>query len=61
VVRNGAVGVWYAIAFSNVAIVAAAGAWFLRGTWTESVIEEGSEHSGSAECEGDCVSDHHTN
>lgn len=57
----GVIGVWYAIAFSNVASAAAAGAWFLRGTWTESVIEEHSEHSGSAQCEADCVSDHHMN
>ena len=57
----GAIGVWYAIAVSNVASAVVAGAWFLRGTWTESVIEEHAEHSGSAQCEGDCVSDHHMN
>jgi Na+-driven multidrug efflux pump len=35
----GATGVWYAIAVSNVAILVVAGAWFLRGTWTESVVD----------------------
>lgn len=35
----GATGVWYAIAFSNVAILVLAGGWFLRGTWTEAVID----------------------
>ena len=57
----GAIGVWYAIAFSNVASAAAASAWFLRGTWTETVIQEHAEHSGSTQCEADCVSDHHMN
>ena len=57
----GAIGVWYAIACSNVASAAVAGAWFLRGTWTESVIEEHTEGRGSAECEADCLSDHHMN
>lgn len=37
----GATGVWYAIAFANVATVVVAIAWFLRGTWTESVVEGG--------------------
>ncbi len=37
----GATGVWYAIAFSNVAILLVAVAWFLRGTWTENVVDEG--------------------
>ncbi len=37
----GATGVWYAIALSNVAILVVAGAWFLRGTWSESVVESG--------------------
>jgi putative MATE family efflux protein len=36
----GATGVWYGIAFSNVAILLVAGAWFLRGTWTEGVVDE---------------------
>lgn len=36
----GATGVWYGITFSNVAILLVAGAWFLRGTWTESVVDE---------------------
>jgi putative MATE family efflux protein len=37
---TGVDGMWYAIAFSNVAIVVVAGAWFLRGTWKEAVIDE---------------------
>jgi len=37
----GATGVWYGIAVSNVLIVVLAGAWFLRGTWTEAVVEGG--------------------
>lgn len=39
----GAIGVWYAIAFSNVASALVAGAWFLRGTWATSVVESGDE------------------
>ncbi|WP_415381578.1 MATE family efflux transporter [Halosimplex sp. TS25] len=42
----GATGVWYGIAFSNVAIFLVAGAWFLRGTWTDAVIDHGSSPSG---------------
>ena len=39
----GATGVWYGIAIANVLMVLASGAYFLRGTWTEGVIErEGS-------------------
>ncbi|MFC6724459.1 MATE family efflux transporter [Halobium palmae] len=33
--------VWYAIAFSNVVTFVVAGAWFLRGTWAENVVEPG--------------------
>jgi nucleosome binding factor SPN SPT16 subunit len=40
----GATGVWYAIAFSNVASALVAGAWFLRGTWATSVV--GSDDEG---------------
>ncbi|MFB6112028.1 MAG: MATE family efflux transporter [Halobacteriaceae archaeon] len=36
----GATGMWYAIAFSNVVTLIAAGGWFLRGTWREAVINE---------------------
>jgi putative MATE family efflux protein len=36
----GATGVWYAIALSNVLAMLAASLWFLRGTWTENVIED---------------------
>ncbi|MFC7079196.1 MATE family efflux transporter [Halorussus caseinilyticus] len=35
----GATGVWYGIAFSNVVIAIVAGAWFLRGTWTDNVVD----------------------
>jgi len=35
----GATGVWYGIAFSNVVILVVAGAWFLRGTWTDNVVD----------------------
>jgi putative MATE family efflux protein len=43
----GASGVWYGIAASNVLILIVAFAWFLRGTWTESVIDEGPEPVGT--------------
>ena len=33
-------GVWYAIAFSNVATAVVAFLWFLRGTWAEAVIDD---------------------
>jgi putative MATE family efflux protein len=36
----GASGVWYGIAISNVAIFFVAIAWFLRGNWTENVVEK---------------------
>ena len=36
----GETGVWYAIALSNVLSMLAATLYFLRGTWTESVVEE---------------------
>ena len=35
----GVTGIWYAIAFSNVASAVVAGLWFLRGTWTEGVVD----------------------
>lgn len=35
-----ATGVWYGIAFSNVTILVVAVAWFLRGTWTEAVVDD---------------------
>jgi Na+-driven multidrug efflux pump len=40
VLDMGATGVWYAVALSNVLAMVAATLWFLRGTWTESVIED---------------------
>ncbi len=51
----GATGVWYGIAFSNVAILFVAGAWFLKGTWTESVVDGGSEPMGSSPAEDTAV------
>lgn len=33
-------GIWYGIAASNVLAVLAAGVWYLRGTWTENVVED---------------------
>ena len=35
----GVVGVWYAVAISFVASALTTGAWFLRGTWTDSVVD----------------------
>ncbi|PSQ41865.1 MATE family efflux transporter [Halobacteriales archaeon SW_7_68_16] len=35
----GATGVWWAIALSNVLALVAAGAWFLRGDWTDGVVD----------------------
>ncbi|ADQ66349.1 MATE family efflux transporter [Halogeometricum borinquense] len=32
-------GIWYAMAFSNVAAAIVAGLWFLRGTWTDNVVD----------------------
>ncbi|AGB15501.1 putative efflux protein, MATE family [Halovivax ruber XH-70] len=36
----GVVGVWYAVAISFVASAIVTGLWFLRGTWTDNVVEE---------------------
>ena len=36
----GVVGVWYAVAFSYVMAALIATGWFLRGTWTDNVIED---------------------
>jgi putative MATE family efflux protein len=36
----GANGVWYAIALSNVLAMIAAGLWFLRGSWTDNVLDQ---------------------
>ena len=35
----GATGVWYGIAVANVLMVLISGAYFLRGTWTDGVVE----------------------
>jgi hypothetical protein len=32
-------GVWYAIALSQVVTPVVAGLWFLRGTWTDNVVD----------------------
>jgi putative MATE family efflux protein len=32
--------VWYSIAFANVAAVFVAGAWFMRGTWKDNVVDQ---------------------
>ncbi|RLM62629.1 MATE family efflux transporter [Halorubrum sp. Atlit-26R] len=40
VAGQGATGIWTAIAASNVLALLAGGAWYLRGTWTESVIDD---------------------
>jgi putative MATE family efflux protein len=40
VLDMGATGVWYAIALSNVLAMLAAVAWFLRGTWTDNVVDD---------------------
>ena len=45
----GATGVWYAIAFSNVAILVVAVAWFLRGTWTTNVVDGAEEPTGAGD------------
>jgi putative MATE family efflux protein len=45
----GATGVWYAIAFSNVAIFVVAFGWFLRGTWTERVVDGASNDAPGTE------------
>lgn len=36
----GATGVWYGVAAANVIMVIAAGAYFLRGTWTDNVLDD---------------------
>jgi putative MATE family efflux protein len=36
----GATGVWYAIALSNLLSMVAAAAWFLRGTWSDTVVDD---------------------
>lgn len=40
VVGLGVTGVWYAVAFSYVAAAVVTGGWFLRGTWTDSAIDD---------------------
>ena len=37
----GATGIWYGIAAANVLIVVLSGAYFLRGTWTDGVVDRG--------------------
>ncbi|MCU4926168.1 MATE family efflux transporter [Halobacteria archaeon AArc-dxtr1] len=40
VIDAGLIGVWYAVAISYVLSAIVTAAWFLRGTWTESVVDE---------------------
>jgi putative MATE family efflux protein len=58
----GATGVWYGIAFSNVAIFVLAGAWFLRGTWTDAVVDSAGSPPGMgpAPADGGHEGDSHT-
>ena len=35
----GVVGVWWAVAVSFVASALTTGAWFLRGTWTDGIVD----------------------
>lgn len=41
----GAIGMWYAIAFSNVISLLAAGLWFLRGRWRSAVVDTEGDRS----------------
>jgi Na+-driven multidrug efflux pump len=36
----GTTGAWWAIAVMHVGSALIVGAWFLRGTWTDTVVEE---------------------
>jgi putative MATE family efflux protein len=42
----GATGVWYGEATANVLMVVVAGLYFLRGTWTENVVDDAGPESG---------------
>jgi putative MATE family efflux protein len=44
----GAQGIWFGMALGNVVGAIAAGAWFLRGTWKETVIEDEREPATAA-------------
>jgi len=51
-------GIWYAIAFSNVATAVVAFAWFLRGTWATAVIDRpGPTPPGTTEVAGPTETD----
>ena len=39
----GVIGVWWAVAISYVASAIITGVWFMRGTWTENVLEDSEE------------------
>ena len=39
----GVIGVWWAVAISYVASAIITGIWFMRGTWTENVLEDSEE------------------
>ncbi len=49
VVDMGITGVWYAMAFAYVASAITTGLWFLRGTWTETAIDEQNERVPGAD------------
>jgi Na+-driven multidrug efflux pump len=42
----GPTGVWYAIALSQLLTPVVAGLWFLRGTWTDNVVDAGGAGPG---------------
>jgi putative MATE family efflux protein len=44
----GPTGVWYAIALSQLLTPVVAGLWFLRGTWTDNVVDAGGAGPGPA-------------
>lgn len=48
----GATGVWIGLAAANVAMVVAAALFFLRGTWTRSVVEGSHRGAGDAAANG---------
>ncbi|GAB6880711.1 MATE family efflux transporter [Halorubrum gandharaense] len=47
VFEMGITGVWYAYVVSYVGSAITTGLWFLRGTWTDKVVEGGGEPAGS--------------
>ena len=49
----GVIGVWYAVAISFVASAITTVAWFLRGTWTDRVVDPGDPGGTAAEIADD--------